>query len=213
MERILRLPQPVAIAVLPDEPFSRPSATRAREAGLDVLCHLPMEPEGPENPGPGALMVGLPAEELERRILRALQAVPGAVGVNNHMGSRFTRHPEGMRVVLSVLARSDLFFIDSWTHPESVGPRLARELGVSYRVRDVFLDDALETNRIEAEVRRWLELARKQGSALAIAHPHDVTLDVLEQELPRALRSHELVSLSSLLERGPTGPSAARRGS
>ncbi len=205
LERIERLPRPIAIAVLPGERRSREVATRAQAAGLELLCHLPMEPEGSENPGPGALKVGLSAEELERRTLLFLQEVPGARGVNNHMGSRFTRDEAGMRVVLRVLAQNDLFFLDSWTHPGSVGPRLAGELGVPFRVRDVFLDDDQAPSAVAAQFRRWLDIARRRGTAVAIGHPHPTTLEVLERELPRALRQgYELVALSNILEMNRT---------
>jgi hypothetical protein len=105
-----------------------------------------------------------------------------------------------MRVFFNVLRRNGLFFVDSWTSAESVGPKLAQELGVPYRVRDVFLDDDRDPQAIAFQFQRWLEIGRRRGAALAIGHPHSATLALLEKELPKALRhGYELVPVSRIL--------------
>jgi polysaccharide deacetylase 2 family uncharacterized protein YibQ len=166
-----------------------------------------MEPEGRADPGPGALAEGMSAGEVARRTRAAIEAVPGAVGVNNHMGSRLTADESTMRAMLGVVAERGLFFVDSRTTPDSVAERVARELGVPTAARDVFLDAEGDASSIAAELERLLELARRQGAAIAIAHPHPATLELLERELPLLkARGFELVPVSYLLERDETLP-------
>jgi len=207
VERLLALGVPLSYAVLPYEPRTRQVAALLASRGAELLCHLPMEPEGSEDPGPGALAEGMSAGEVARRTRAAIDAVPGAVGVNNHMGSRLTADSTTMHAVLGVVAERGLFFVDSRTTAESVAEEIARELGVPTAARDVFLDAEIDAPSIAAELDRLLAIARERGAAIAIAHPHRATLELLERELPRLkARGFELVPVSYLLEREETLP-------
>lgn len=206
-ERLLAIGVPLSYAVLPNLPETKEVAALVSARGAELLCHLPMEPEGVEDPGPGALAEGMSAGEVARRTRAAIEAVPGAVGVNNHMGSRLTAEAATMRAVLGVVAERGLFFVDSRTTPDSVAEQIARELGLPTAARDVFLDAEAGAPSIEAELERLLDLARERGAAIAIAHPHRATLELLERELPRLkARGFELVPVSYLLERDETLP-------
>ena len=58
------------------------------------------------------------------RIDRALDGVPCATGMNNHMGSRFTADAPGMDHVMSRLKERGIYFLDSRTSDQS--PRSPR---------------------------------------------------------------------------------------
>lgn len=197
-----RLAVPVTYAVLPFETRTAEVVREVRRGGHELILHLPMEARGPANPGPGALLAAMDEGQLERGTLDALAAVPGAVGVNNHMGSLLSADPRAMRVVLSVLSRRDLYFLDSRTSAESIGFRLATSLGMPAAERQVFLDRDASREAVTGEFRRLLAVARERGSAIAIGHPYPVTLEVLAQEVPRAVElGYEFVPVSFLLER------------
>ncbi len=207
VDRLLAIGVPLSYAVLPNEPFSAEVAARLVARGAEVLCHLPMAAERGENPGPGALEPGLSAARIAELTVAALEAVPGAVGINNHMGSVVTADADAMRAVMGVAAARRLFFVDSRTTPSSVAERVARELEVPTAARDVFLDAENDPDSIADELERLLALARERGAAIAIAHPHPATLELLERELPRLkARGFELVPVSYLLEREETLP-------
>lgn len=196
---------PLAYAVLPFETRTPQVVAALAAARAEILCHLPMAADGPENPGPGALSPGMSAEELRRATEAALDAVPAAVGVNNHMGSKLTADPQAMRAILSVLKRRELFFLDSRTSNASVGYQSARELGLPAAERQVFLDRDQSEVAIEAQFERWLEVARERGAAIAIGHPHPETFRALARLVPKAReRGFEFVPLSYLLDRGAT---------
>jgi polysaccharide deacetylase 2 family uncharacterized protein YibQ len=200
----LALQEPLSFAVLPHATFSKSIARQAHEAGRDLLLHLPMEPKGyPEvNAGEGVLLVAMNNGVLLEKLRESLAALPSIVGVNNHMGSRFSEDEEKMRVVLGEIKQRGLFFIDSRTSAESRGYSLAVQMGIPAAERDVFLDNIQSPQTIGSELRRLAQLARLKGKAIGIAHPHEVTLEVLRQALPQLRQEGiELVPVSQVLQR------------
>jgi uncharacterized protein len=181
LQPFLDLPMPLAVAVLPNLPHSGEAARRVLAAGKELLLHLPMEPEGGENPGPGALITGQPAVEIERLLDAALASVPGAVGVNNHMGSKATADRAFMDVVLGALGRRGLFFVDSRTTGLTVAAAEAERLGVPTLERRVFLDAV--DGAVEQSLQAAISAAARDGSAVAIGH---VQTDGLADILRRA---------------------------
>jgi hypothetical protein len=126
------------------------------------------------------------------------------MGVNNHMGSMLTQHPGLMAWIMDEMHANepDLFFVDSYTTPRSVALQVADEAGVPAVRRKVFLDDDLDPAAIRSEFARLIEVARRDGAALAIGHPHPQTLAVLREELPRLSdESIRLVRVSDLIQR------------
>ncbi len=201
LEVLKRLGTPLSYAVLPFETRTAEVVAALAAEKREVLCHLPMEPETGANPGQGALTSDLRPEELTAATVRALDAVPGAAGVNNHMGSRLTADPDAMRAILGVVAARKLFFLDSRTSAESVGYRTARALGIAAAERQVFLDRDPSPSAIAAQFARWLEVAREKGAAIAIGHPYPATFAVLEREVPLAKAAgYEFVPVSFLMD-------------
>jgi polysaccharide deacetylase 2 family uncharacterized protein YibQ len=202
VETLERLGVPLTYSVLPFEAATPEVVAVLRRHGDEILCHLPMEPVNGQNPGPGALRHGMDAGELRAATAAALAAVPGAVGANNHMGSRLSADPRSMHAVLGLLADRDLFFLDSRTSPESVGYRVATELGVPAAERQVFLDGDQRPQMIREQFERMLAIARQRGAAIAIGHPHAATLAALAAAVPRAKAlGYRFVRVSDLLDR------------
>jgi polysaccharide deacetylase 2 family uncharacterized protein YibQ len=197
--RVLSLDAALTIAVLPYSPASTQTAQMAQAAGLDVLVHVPMEPLGLADPGPNALLVGLDDADLQARIRWAMARVPGAVGLNNHMGSRFTRDPRAMRVALGAIAATEPLFVDSRTTANSRGAAAARGLGLDVLERDIFLDHEINRATILAQLTAAEALSRRRGWAVIIGHPHDETLETLESWLDGAReRGIEFVTVTQL---------------
>ena len=199
--RATRLPGPVGCAVLPATPHGPRLAALANARGKQVLLHLPMQSLAEMEPQAGVLHLDTTRGQLAARLAAGLDEVPHVAGINNHRGSLLTRHPGHMTWLMEELAlRRDLFFIDSYTTPASVALGIARESGIPAARRDVFLDPDRDPATVQREFDRLLRLARRHGTALAIAHPYPATLDLLERELPR-LAEHgiELVSPGELV--------------
>lgn len=211
--RALALPPPVAVAILPQTPYAERIARAAGRAQTDVIVHLPMEASG-QTPGGRMLRTDMAANRFRARVREALAAVPGAMGVNNHMGSRLTGAIEPMGWLMNELAAATqrLAFIDSRTTHRSRAAEAARSAGVAAAERDVFLDHERRPGAIERQVERWFARARREGCALAIGHPRPDTFAVLERMLPRA-QGVERVDLATYIERcgNPAAPEQAWR--
>ena len=197
--RALRLPGPVPLAILPDSHWGRRLAERAHNQEREVILHVPMEPDdatGWEN----GLTTTMDEGEFRLTLENMLRAFPQARGINNHMGSRLTRDRTRMDWAVRVLAERELFFVDSRTTPETEGFTAALAGRVPAMERDVFLDHDRTETAIETQWRTLLDIAVKDGYALAIGHPYPETLEVLERNLPTLAKlGIELVDVSAML--------------
>jgi polysaccharide deacetylase 2 family uncharacterized protein YibQ len=200
--RLLALELNLTMSVLPRSPHGREIAALAQAKGLEVLMHLPMEARAHSvsQLGPGALLTRMSPDELKRLTLDDLAQVPGAVGVNNHMGSLFSESPEALRPVLATLGERGLFFLDSVTSSRSQAFALAHGLGLRAAQRDIFLDHQPARAAVDLQLTRLLQMARHQGRVIAIGHPHSATVEALAAFAPRLRREVELVPVSRLME-------------
>jgi polysaccharide deacetylase 2 family uncharacterized protein YibQ len=209
-ERIVALPAPVAMSILPGTPFARQVALTGTEHGREVMLHQPMAAIDPaRDPGPRALLPGMTVAEVTGVLSGNLDALPGVTGVNGHMGSLLTTHSDVMRELMRILStRETLFFVDSYTNPGSVALRQAWVHGLPATRRDVFLDHEPDETAVKAQVERLRLLARERGSALAIGHPGTAALSVLDEVIP-VLREEgfRLVSVRELIEHQRHHPS------
>ena len=207
--RTASLPGPLTLSFMSYAGDVGEQAAAARQAGHEIMLHMPMEPEGREDPGPGALFVRLPDADIRARVAASLDRLPMAVGLNNHMGSRFTRDARAMRPVLDEIAARGLLFVDSRTSGTSVAADLAAQMGIASAGRDVFLDneqDALYVRRQLAELERT---ANRRGNAIAIGHPHEATLEALAAWIPTMnSRGLQLVPVSAIVRHQRRDPTA-----
>ena len=196
------LPAPLTLAFLPYAPKLDEQTRAGRAAGHELLVHVPMEPTGGEWPGPNALTSQLGPTELTSRLRAHLRSFRGFVGINNHMGSRITADSERMDLVMAELRKHDLLFLDSRTSPGSVAAREARRWHVPYAEWDVFLDNEIELTAVLRQLKVVEGLARRRGYAVAIGHPHDVTIEALRRWLPNLhARGFALAPISAIVAR------------
>lgn len=194
------LPGLVTMAFLPYADDLPKQTSYAHEKGHELIIHVPMEPEGKDYPGPGALLTALDEKAIVARLEKDFGAFDGYVGINNHMGSKFTSDPEKLSLVMEKLADRGLLFLDSMTSPNSVGVKLAEKYGVPHASRNVFLDDTETAEAVAQSLKTTEAVARHQGYAIAIGHPKDVTLDALEKWLPTLeQKGFQLVPLSAIV--------------
>ena len=197
-----KLEFPVIFSILPHTSRTREVADFARKNNFEIMLHLPMEPSGYAQgvcPGQGALFVGMDDSEIRTRFSQNLAQVPGAIGVNNHMGSRFTQDRRGMSIVLEELKNEGLFFLDSLTTSKSVAEELAGKNQVDFLRRHVFLDNVQDKDAILFQLSKAENHAIKQGMAVAIGHPYPETLMALQEWNGLRSRNVEVVRISEYL--------------
>jgi polysaccharide deacetylase 2 family uncharacterized protein YibQ len=203
------LPAPITLSIMTYAPNAAHLAEAARKAGHEIMVHVPMEAINRDaDPGKNALLVDLSPAEIQQRLDWDLSQFEGYVGINNHMGSRFTQDAAGMQVVLATLKARGLLFLDSRTIASSVGDTLAGQTGVTHLKRDVFLDNVIDEADIRKELARAETIAKRQGFAIAIGHPHPDTVAALRQWIPEArARGFVLVPITTIAKKqfGVTG--------
>lgn len=200
--RAIALPKEVSLSFLPYPETSPELARQGSRAGHQIIVHVPMEPEGKADPGPMALRTTLSSNENIERLDWALSRIPGYAGINNHEGSRFTADRAALVPVIEHLADRHVFFLDSRTAPVTQVIPLARAFAVASDGRDVFLDDIQTADAINAELAQAERIAREQGTAIVIGHPHGVTMDVLAKwTASAASRGIELITASEAIRR------------
>jgi polysaccharide deacetylase 2 family uncharacterized protein YibQ len=191
-KRFTQLPKEISFAILPHAHFSYDLGVVAGEQGRDVMLHLPLESIVPSGQlGDGALMTYMDRAELQATFASALASVPNAIGINNHMGSKFTQLSGPLYALMDLVAQQQLFFIDSRTTPFSKVESIARKKGIETTRRNVFLDHVTSADFIEGQFQQLIRKAKRNGHALAIGHPHDKTLAFLQQNLP-LLQQHNI---------------------
>jgi polysaccharide deacetylase 2 family uncharacterized protein YibQ len=178
-EKFLDLDINLTFSILPHSPFQKEIARLASSKGIEIMLHLPMEP------------VEYPEDDLS--------TLPGIKGVNNHMGSKLTAESTQMYQIFSILKQRGLFFIDSRTTADSMGRPSARLFQLPFAERDVFIDHYLKPNFIRNQIKELIRIARLNGSAVGILHPHTMTLKILKEALPELKDQIQLVPASKIV--------------
>jgi polysaccharide deacetylase 2 family uncharacterized protein YibQ len=174
--QFLKMGIPITFSILPHLRNTQLLAHEINHEGHDIMLHQPMEPYNSRlDPGPGALYVGDREKKIGKTITDNISDVPFAIGVNNHMGSRFTECQHEITDALKIIKERDLFFVDSRTSNSSKAYGTARELHMTTARRNVFLDNSLDETKILQQLLLLSQLARRYGTAIAIGHPHKAT--------------------------------------
>ncbi len=190
----------VTFAILPQLPYSKYFAEEGKKRGFPTILHLPLEPEDrDEDPGPGKITVDMGANEVKDILEKDLASVPGVSGVNNHMGSHATRDRGLMYMVMKELKQKQLIFLDSMTSPNSIAHKVAYALGMPVLKRDVFLDNQDDSDYISKHIDEVAQVARQNGTAVAIGHYREKTLSAIKAAVPRLeSEGFELVTLKDI---------------
>ncbi|PCI23289.1 MAG: hypothetical protein COB62_00255 [Piscirickettsiaceae bacterium] len=182
---MIELPSKLTYAVLPNAPYTQRLAELAHQQGKEVMLHLPMQSTSNEALEQGVLIVDMNQTEVVGAMQKAFAKVPYAVGMNNHQGSLLTRHPGHMTWVMAEMKKNGLYFVDSRTSKQSIAGMIALENDVPTLTRDVFLDHDIDRVSIQQQFNRLIKLAKKNGRAVGIGHPHPETIAVLRHMLPK----------------------------
>jgi polysaccharide deacetylase 2 family uncharacterized protein YibQ len=198
----LDIPLPLAFAILPDAASARQMAKTLDELGREFLVHVPMEPNESQMLLPyGCLLTSMDSGAIRKASALALAKVPGAIGVNNHMGSRFTRSRDALRPFMEILLTRGLFFLDSRTDPGTVAEEVAIEAGVPALRRSVFLDNIDQPEAIDAMLESLVVTAKTRGCAIGIGHDRPPIAEALGRFARSANKGVEVVPISMLVGR------------
>ena len=198
----LDIKRPLTLAILPNLPHSKRIAEEAFKNGLGVMIHMPMQPRDPkERLEPHTILTTSADDQIRRYLEEAVESVPHAEGMNNHMGSRATCDERVMRVFLTTLKSKGFFFVDSNVVKETKGWRIAQELDIPYAKREVFIDNELNLEAVKKQLLKAKKKALSNGSVVVIGHDKKVTLQAIQETLPELEKAGiEFVLVKELLQ-------------
>ncbi len=198
----LSLPGPIAYAILPHAPYTKKVSTIASQNGKEILLHQPMQAlENNELLGPGALTLDMTQKEFEETLEKNMSTLSNIIGINNHMGSLLTRHPGHMQWLMNVLKKNKYIYVDSLTSIKSVAGEIANKNKIPFLKRDIFLDNNKDLEYISKKILELIAIAKKEGTALAIAHPHSNTIEILSKFLQNIDKyGVKLIGIESLIK-------------
>lgn len=160
-------------AIMPSREFSEKDCTDLLAAHKDVILHMPMEPKTGRSSwlGKNALTSGLSNEQVEHNIKDSLTQLPGAIGMNNHMGSKIMESEKFLDIIFRICSEQNLIFIDSKTTPKSKAKVFAEKYHVTFFERDVFLEDkGRDITNVKRNLNKAVDIAKKRGFVIAIGH-------------------------------------------
>ena len=199
-DRILALDTGLTLSILPFAPLSEYTARRGAELGFEIMLHMPMASFNSIHNAPGYIDPHMEPEEIVARLDAALAAVPTAIGLNNHTGSKFTASEPAMETLLTAVKSRSLYFIDSRTTARSRALEVALRMQVPTVPRDLFLDNSKSQSAIRARFEELIAMTEEHGTAVGICHFRPNTAIVMEEVLPEIRnRGIEIVHVSELL--------------
>ncbi|MHA0857820.1 divergent polysaccharide deacetylase family protein [Paenibacillus sp. CMAA1364] len=204
-EEIFNMPIKLTIAIMPFLPTSRRDAELAHQKGFDVIVHMPMQPKHGKASwlGPGAITSELSDTEVRKRVNAAIDDIPYAIGMNNHMGSLITGDERIMSVVMQVCLERGLFYVDSSTNYRSIVGKLARQMGMPPVVNHLFLDDIHTNSHINKQLQAVESWGKEHQYCVTIGHVSsngDITAKVLRTRIPQMKNNVEFVGISDLVK-------------
>ncbi len=170
--QFLEIPVPMTIAVLPHLKKTREVCAEIhRHVDKELILHQPMEAyDATKKTGHGAIYDRTNPVDVAKILDRSFASVGGAIGMNNHMGSRVTENEVLMAEVLRYCHAHGLYFLDSKTSYNSVVPRVAGREHVHLEERDVFLDIQHDRESVRRAWGNTVAKARENGYVIAIGH-------------------------------------------
>ncbi|MBP9491538.1 MAG: divergent polysaccharide deacetylase family protein [Aliarcobacter sp.] len=179
-DKILNMGYKVNMAFLPPTNGHPNSAKIALNLPF-YMIHFPMQASSAfKGEEPNTLKITDSYETIEKRVKQLREWYPNAIYTNNHTGSVFTENEEAMDKLFRALKKYNFIFVDSRTSNKSVAKKYASKYGMPYIVRNTFIDNERNYQYIQDQLKKAVELAKKNGYSIAIGHPHNVTLEVLK---------------------------------
>ena len=169
--------------------------------GLDhYMIHLPMESKNKQfNTQYKTLKVSFSNKKIENRIKELRLLFPKAKYINNHTGSVFTSDYASMHLAYRIMKKNGFIFLDSKTISSSKVKEIAHAYGDVYIARDIFIDNTRNVSYIHTQLQKAVEIAKRKGYAIAIGHPHHVTMQALASSKD-ILKDIELLYIDELFK-------------
>ncbi|MCF6243456.1 MAG: divergent polysaccharide deacetylase family protein [Sulfurovum sp.] len=200
LKMIQNLKMKITPSIFPSFSLSKKSHLLAKDL-KHYMIHLPMESKTKKfNRQTKTLMKSFSDEQIADRVMELRTLFPTGKYVNNHTGSVFTSNYGVMKKLYTALRIEGFVFVDSFTKASSKVEKIADEYGDAYVRRDSFIDNVHTVKYIKKKLQLAVKKAKKKGYAIAIGHPHKVTMQALKHA-KSILKDVELVYIDEIYRR------------
>jgi len=199
LKDIMSLPIKVTPSIFP--PYELSKSNHKLAHGLKhYMVHLPMQSGKAYDKQYGTLKITDNKEKMEARVKEIRKLFPTARYINNHTGSVFTHNYKAMEILYGILRKEGFVFVDSRTTVSTKVRKIAHAFGDAYVARDIFIDNNHNVPYIRKQLRQAVKIAKKKGYAIAIGHPHPVTMKALSSAKD-IFRDVELVYIDEIYKK------------
>ncbi len=195
--KLKKLPFPITPSIFPSN-ISYPNTPKIAKMFKYHMVHFPMEAYNYQNINEEAINVTDTLEFVDKKVQKVKFDFPNAIAINNHTGSKFTCDLDAMDRFFSVLTKYDIEFIDSRTDSETKCLEAGKIYDRRVLERDIFLDNEDDVEYIKNQLKKAVKIAKRDGEAIAICHPKDVTFEVLRNS-EDLLKEVELVYINEFM--------------
>lgn len=193
---ILNVGYKITMSFLPPTRQHKDSAIIAQNLPF-YMIHLPLQAQTFKFAEEKTLKVGDSYEKIEKRVIQLKKWYPNAIYTNNHTGSKFTEDDVSMDYLFKALKKHNLIFVDSRTTAKTVAKKYAKKYDMPYIARNIFIDNQKDFSYIQNQLKKAINIAKKNGYSMAIGHPYDITIQVL-RESKHLLKDLELIYVNEL---------------
>ena len=179
VNKILNLGFEVTMAFLPPTAQHKNSAKIAKNIPF-YMIHFPLEAMSFKYSEKNTLKINDSYEVILNRVKQLHMLYPNATYTNNHTGSKFTSNTKAMQKLMRALKQYNFSFVDSKTTIKSVAKQTASEYNIPFLARNIFLDNKPDKDYIQTQIKKVVDVAKKDGFAIAICHPRRITLKTLK---------------------------------
>lgn len=200
-KEISKIKADITLAVLPFKKDTQKAVSyfQARE----LILHLPLEPMNKKQVEDKMLKISMSEREIKSKFDKYFSSLKtDLAGINNHKGSRFTSDTESMEYLLDKIKgkKQNLYFLDSYTINSSVAFNLAQKMEIPTARRDVFLDNSKKKQDIKTQLKKLINIAKNEGSAIWIGHGYQETISVLIKKIPKLKKEVGFVTASQIVK-------------
>ena len=176
-----------------------PSSAKNRKFANFYMVHLPLEALSfHDEQDINRLYVNDTYKEIYNKLAKFKQEFPDTIFYNGHTGSKFTSDEKAMDKLFSAMNELGLVYVESKTISNVASEKLAEKYSQKLLVRDVFLDHEVTDKFVMKQLNLAIKIAKKNGYAIAIGHPHEETLRVLKNSVEMIKNEVDVVYLKDL---------------
>lgn len=187
-EAALQLPTEVTFGFSPYAPSLVRWSKIAHQQGREFLLQVPMETYDTRtnNPGPYALMSASPKEDNITRLKMLLSLTNNYEGIYSDQNEKFSHNIASIRPILKELKKMGVYYVYGNGYSNHTMIQTADDIDYPMLISDMVIDSDISVEGINDGIKKMVNLAKRKGYVVAMAHPYPMTIRILEQWLPDA---------------------------